>query len=122
MDEYEHVEYLTKLIGEAHDLGVRLGIEKLSESHTLDDLYDLEREYRIKAMALRRLQRRAHAQQYAEYKMGKTDVDKLWDARHEALTEKFMREKNMDRIAAFAAAGFVIGKLRAQEEEKEPIN
>ena len=122
MDEYEYVEYLAKLVGEAHDLTVKLGVVKLSESHTLDDLYTFEKEYRVKARSLRRLLRRVAAQEHAEYEMTKTDADRRWLAKHKELTEEFMREKGMNKSMASAAAAYVITNLRKQEEGDEPVH
>ena len=76
----------------------------------------------MKAMALKRLLRRIRAQEHAEYEMTKTDTDMRWDAEHKALTEKFMRERNMTKIMASAAACYVIENLKRQAEEKESVN
>jgi hypothetical protein len=122
MDEYEHVEYLTKLVGEAHDLAVKLGVTELSDSHTLDDLYIFEKEYRVRARALRRLLRRVAAQQDAEHEMTQTDADKRWLTKHRELTEKFIREQSMTRPMASAAAAYVVTNLRKQEEDDESVN
>lgn len=122
MDEFERAEHLTELVGEAHQLAVKLGIDELSGRHTLDDVRRLEKVHRVKAMALKRLLRRVDSQESVEYEMTKTDAERCWETERKALTEKFMREKNMTRIMASASACYVVEKLKRQEEEKEVVN
>ncbi|HEX8847285.1 MAG TPA: hypothetical protein VF791_21760 [Pyrinomonadaceae bacterium] len=123
LDEVAHVDYLEKLIREADELAVRLGIEELSESWSEFDLYDIEKKYRIRLEVIRRLIRRYNNWAEAYAKMVKTDADKIREQEHTKLTEYFMNKVGMSKIdAAAAASGVIVMRKLEEPEEEEPVN
>lgn len=123
MDEVARVNYLEKLLEEANALAVRLGIDEFSESWSMDDLYDVEKELRIKLRAVNRLKRRADNWTTAYAEMIKTDADKVQEQEHARLTEHFMKNVGMSKLhAALAASGVMAMRNLENPEEEEPVN
>ncbi|MDT7603564.1 MAG: hypothetical protein QOF61_1561, partial [Acidobacteriota bacterium] len=115
MDELEFNDYLCQLNKEALDLLVRLDIYQLDDRITIDDLYNLEKKYRVCSHAIRRFRRRIEAQQIHEIEMVKTDEDKVREAEHERIAQHLI-SKGMDKLEAYAAASGVIAMRRLETE------
>lgn len=107
-DEEKRVKFLSHITNEAYELAIRLGVSEAAEGGSESDLYALEKLYRIRLMAVRRLIRRWNASTKADIEFGKTDEQKAREARHAELTEMFMREKGMSRVDAMVAASGVM--------------
>jgi len=119
-DEEKRMAHLSRIVDEATALAVRLGITEVEEGGSEDDLYALEKLYRIKLMAVRRLIRRWNASVEAEIEFKKTDEQKARDARHAALTEKIMRETGMSKLeAAVGASGIMYEEVYSKEKDQD---
>jgi hypothetical protein len=103
-DEEKRVRFLSRITDEAYELAIRLGVSETAEGGSESDLYALEKLYRIRLMAVRRMIRRWNASTEADIEFRKTDEQKARAARHAELTEMFMREKGMSRVDAMVAA------------------
>jgi hypothetical protein len=123
MDDVARAELAEKLLTEANSLVVRLGLGEFSESWNMDDLYDVEKQLRVKLRAVNRLKRRADNWTMAYAEMVKTDADKAREQEHAKLTEHFMNTVGMSKLEAPVAASGVIAMRNLEKpEEEEPIN
>jgi hypothetical protein len=117
-DEEKRVEFLSRITDEAYALAIRLGVSEAADGGSESDLYALEKLYRIRLMAVRRLIRRWNTSTEAEIEFRKTDVQKTCEARHAQMTEMFMRERGMSRLdAAVAASGVMYEEVFSKEND-----
>lgn len=119
-DEEKRVKFLSRITDEAYELAIRLGVSEAAEGGSESDLYALEKLYRIRLMAVRRMIRRWNASTEADIEFRKTDEQKARDARHAELTEMFMREKGMSRVdAGVAASGAMYMEVYSKDKDDD---